>query len=341
MEVIARRWGNLDMGVAEIDQADGESVVEAWAWDLEANVSDRKRFRVPHTRDKKGGVKEKLTDGRDIYERIANDGARRKRACIEAVIPKHIIDDAVLEATKTLAASAKFAVTKENLSSMLKSFEDYGVTTGMIEDRLQCRIEAITPRLMVQLKAVLNALDDNMTTIAEQFDILSDVSNSVADFPDDIKALAKQAAWPDNLLFAQYERYGDFGKLKKALETVIERSRNSSRGRARGEADGMTEITRRALFGALSRRGITKPEDRHAWATENKFDIAGKKGRPEPAKPSFKNLSEADAQKALDMLTVKVGEEWRDRVLLARCEACGEAKGIAHDSDCPLDEVDE
>jgi len=74
----------------------------------------------------------------------------------------------------------------------------------------------------------------------------------------------------------------------------------------------MTEITRRALFGALGRRGITKPEDRHAWAVEQKLDIAGKKGRPEPSKASFKNLSESDAQKALDHLTVKVGDEWRD-----------------------------
>ena len=80
-EAIAQNWGNIDFGITELEQKNGESQVMAYAWDLETNSRQVKIFSVPHIRStKKGNVP--LTDPRDIYEMVANQGARRLRSCI-------------------------------------------------------------------------------------------------------------------------------------------------------------------------------------------------------------------------------------------------------------------
>ena len=84
-ESMAQNWGNLDFGITELEQKNGESQVMAYAWDLETNTRQVKIFSVPHIRStKKGNVP--LTDPRDIYEMVANQGARRLRSCILAMI---------------------------------------------------------------------------------------------------------------------------------------------------------------------------------------------------------------------------------------------------------------
>lgn len=168
-EIIARRWGNLDVGVRELEQRQGESVVEAYAWDLETNLRDRKVFTVAHVREKKGGARSYLSDPRDIYELVANQGARRKRACILAVIPAFVTNAAVEQIQKTL--ETKWSPTPERRKAMLAEFSAYGVTVKQIEGRIQRSIDAITAPQMVQLKAVLNALDDKMAVVADFFDV--------------------------------------------------------------------------------------------------------------------------------------------------------------------------
>lgn len=101
-EMIAQNFGNFMCGVSELQQKDGESTVKAFAWDVETNFSDEKIFTIKHER-KSGKFTKKLTDSRDIYEIVANQAARRKRACIFAVIPKYIVDEAVEACEKTQA----------------------------------------------------------------------------------------------------------------------------------------------------------------------------------------------------------------------------------------------
>ena len=67
--------GNMSFGIVELEQKAGESQVMAYAWDLETNTRQEKIFSVPHVRGtKKGNVA--LKDPRDIYEMVANQGAR-------------------------------------------------------------------------------------------------------------------------------------------------------------------------------------------------------------------------------------------------------------------------
>jgi len=166
-EALAQNWGNLDFGIREIEQRDGESTVEAYAWDLQTNTRQNKVFQVPHIRYSKAKGNTLLTDPRDIYELIANQGARRLRACILGVIPGDVTEAATRQCEETMKTHVK--VTPELLQSLLDKFAEYHVTKEQIEARIQRRMDAITPAQVVGLGKIYNSLKDGMSTAAEWF----------------------------------------------------------------------------------------------------------------------------------------------------------------------------
>lgn len=168
-EVMAQAWGNMEVGVTEVEQRDGESVMEAFAWDLETNVMDTKTFTVRHERDTKQG-KKKLEDGRDIYEAAANVGARRKRACILAIIPGDIVDAAVKEVKKTLSTGSTEPLA-DRARNMVVKFSEMGVTQAMIEKRLGHKLDAITESEIVKLGKVFASIRDEMGKREDFFDV--------------------------------------------------------------------------------------------------------------------------------------------------------------------------
>lgn len=172
-ECIAQRWGNMQFGIRELEQRQGESVVQAYAWDVESNTRREMTFTVPHvreTRDKRTRqrVSVELTDSRDVYELTANMGARRLRACILGVIPGDVTEAAVEQVEETLRTKEK--VTPERVAKMVEVFAGYGVTREQIEKRVQRRLDAITPALMVQLRKIANSLRDGMSGPADWFE---------------------------------------------------------------------------------------------------------------------------------------------------------------------------
>ncbi|WP_201762743.1 hypothetical protein [Paraburkholderia hospita] len=167
-ETIAKHWGNMEVGVKEISRRDGVSECLAYCWDLESNYREVKTFTVRHWRDtKKGGYA--LTDERDIYEAIANYGARRKRACILAVIDGDVIDAAVKQCDATLKTAVE--ITPEFIAQMVERFAELGVNKEMIEKRIQRRLDSMTPALAVQLRKIYNSLKDGMSVAADWFDL--------------------------------------------------------------------------------------------------------------------------------------------------------------------------
>lgn len=165
-EAIAQCWGNLTFGVRELEQRNGESTCEAFAWDMETNTRQTKVFQVPHIRHTKRGDTI-LTDPRDIYELIANQGARRLRACILGVVPGDIIDEAVAQCDVTL--KTKFDVTPERTKALLAKFSEFGVTKEQIEARIQCRLDAMKPAQLANLGKIFNSLKDGMSKPEDWF----------------------------------------------------------------------------------------------------------------------------------------------------------------------------
>lgn len=168
LEEVCRGWGNIVCGVTELARLDGSSECLAYAWDLETNFRDEKRFTVKHWRDTKSGGY-RIKDERDIYELIANMGARRKRACMEAVVPGDVLEAAKNQCEVTLKTKAD--VTPERLQSLLAKFAEHDVTKDMIEKRIQRRIDAMTPALMVQLGRIFNSMKDGMSVASDWFEI--------------------------------------------------------------------------------------------------------------------------------------------------------------------------
>lgn len=177
-EALANRWGNIDCGWKVVECTDEESILEAWAHDLETNNRKSVRWQVRHIRSTKMGTR-RLTDPRDVYENTANEGARRLRACILAVIPWEITEAAVDRVRKTIIAGDKSMPLKERISRMLSSFHSLGVTQDMIETKLGHGVEAIGPENLVELQGIFNSLRDNVTKREDWFLVNKPKSDSV------------------------------------------------------------------------------------------------------------------------------------------------------------------
>jgi hypothetical protein len=119
-----------------------------------------KEFTVPHVR-KSGDRYVRLNDPRDIYELVANNGARRLRACILAIIPRDITDAAVDQCAATL--KAKIKIDDALIESLLAKFDAYGVKRKALEANIQRRLESITPALVIRLGDIYNSLEDGMS----------------------------------------------------------------------------------------------------------------------------------------------------------------------------------
>lgn len=166
-EAMAQAWGNMQFGIRELSQDGASSTVEAFAWDIETNTRQTKVFQVPHVRHTRNGVKA-LTDPRDIYENVANNGARRLRACILGVIPGDVTEAAVRQSEETLNASAD--TSPAGTKKMVEAFAAFGVTREQIEKKIQSRLEAIRPAQVVSLKKIYASIRDGMSKAGDWFE---------------------------------------------------------------------------------------------------------------------------------------------------------------------------
>lgn len=169
-ETLAQAWGNLDFGIEEIEQRAGESTVMAFCWDLETNVRRQFIFQQPHVRYSKIGGNVKLTDPRDIYEMVANQAARRLRACILAIIPGDVIDQAVAACEATLKGGGAIPLI-DRVRKMLVAFAELGVSQPMIEKRLNHKIEATSENELVLFRKIYKAIDDGHSKREDYFEI--------------------------------------------------------------------------------------------------------------------------------------------------------------------------
>lgn len=167
-EAAMRSFGNMAAGIIEVERREGESSLIAYSWDFESNVRHEIQFRVAHVRDTKKGGKQEVSDERDIYEIAANNGARRKRACILAIIPGDLIDEAVATCKLTLSDSIKDL--DKTKKQMFAGFMKFGVTVQMIEKRLGHRQESVRPEEIITLRAVYNSIKEGMAPASQYFD---------------------------------------------------------------------------------------------------------------------------------------------------------------------------
>jgi hypothetical protein len=173
-EAMAQNWGNLQFGIQEIESKSGtpgvagESLMRAYCWDMETNVRREMTFTVRHIRDKRSGG-ERLTGERDIYELIANQGARRLRSCILAVIPGDVVESACEQCETTLKGGKEPLI--DRVRTMITKFSELGVTQEMIEKKLMHKVAAVNETELVNLGKIHNSIRDGYADRSAYFEM--------------------------------------------------------------------------------------------------------------------------------------------------------------------------
>ena len=166
---LARCWGNLHHGIAELSRDDqlGQSEMQAFAWDLETNERASTAFMVPHRRDTKTGSKP-LTDMRDVYENNANNGARRLREMIFSVLPVWYIEQAKDICTATLKHGGGVPLPKR-IADGIEAYRGIGIVVDQLERNLGRAMADWTDRDVAQLQVLFNSIDRGEITRDEAF----------------------------------------------------------------------------------------------------------------------------------------------------------------------------
>ena len=171
-EVMAQNWGNMDFGINELENSDGRSKVEAYCVDLETNTSRRVTYEVPHLRVTKTGTY-RLTDPRDIYEMIANRGARLLRGCILGIIPGDVQEAALAACKETIKAQLDESKAKgketfeKEVKKMLTAFAKLGVTQEQLVAIIGLEPPEWTPDELEKLRGIGTAIKDGEAKISD------------------------------------------------------------------------------------------------------------------------------------------------------------------------------
>ena len=174
-KAMAQKWGNLEYGIRELSNENGVSEMEAYCWDYECNVKERRVFFVKHVREAYG-KQVQLKSERDIYEMTANMGSRRLRACILGIIPEDITDAAVAQINLTLRGDGSKPFV-DRVRDMFTMFDELGVTKQMIEKRLTHKSDAISPQELVGLGKIYKSIKDGFSGREDWFEVKTDLSH--------------------------------------------------------------------------------------------------------------------------------------------------------------------
>lgn len=167
---LARCWGNVQYGLIELRRDDqyGESEMQAFAWDVEKNSRNSSTFIVPHKRDTKKDGPKALTDMRDIYENNANNGARRVREAIFAILPPWFVEEAKELCAQTLRDGGGKPL-NIRVADAIKAFEGIGVVADRIETKLGRPSGRWTEHDVSQLQVIFRSIQQGEVTADDEF----------------------------------------------------------------------------------------------------------------------------------------------------------------------------
>ncbi|MDH6709795.1 hypothetical protein P3T27_006544 [Kitasatospora sp. MAA19] len=190
---LARCWGNIQYGLTELrrDDAAGESEMQAWAWDVQTNTRTSSTFIVPHKRDTKDGTRA-LTDMRDIYENNANNGARRVREAIFAVLPAWYIEEAKGLCAQALKGGGGQPL-PQRIADARAAYEAVGITLDQLEQKVNRTVDKWTDHDVAQLQVIYNSIDRGEVTREDEF---PPPRVTAEEIPTPSQPTAEQAAWP-------------------------------------------------------------------------------------------------------------------------------------------------
>jgi len=166
---LARIWGNVTYGVHELrrDDAAGVSEIQAFAWDVQANVRSTRTFQVPHQR-MAGGKRKALVDLTDVYLNNQNIGSRAVRECIFTVLPTWFVEAAETRCRQTLRDGDGKPLA-QRIAEAVDAFANGGVSQARLEDKLGRKREQWDAGNVASLVVLFQSLQRGEVTVEEEF----------------------------------------------------------------------------------------------------------------------------------------------------------------------------
>ncbi|MEU0515831.1 hypothetical protein [Amycolatopsis sp. NPDC006125] len=172
---LARIWGNVDFGLAELslDTVAGQSEMLAYAWDLESNARFSQIVIVKHIRDKKVNgekIAERVSDQRDIYELNTSNAARRLRESIRRVVPDWFFEEAEARCRATLENPGDGLTVPQRIAKVIRAFENgFGIDVKRLEERVGKAADNWTAWDVAQLTITGDSLHRGELRVEEEF----------------------------------------------------------------------------------------------------------------------------------------------------------------------------
>ncbi|MUN41493.1 hypothetical protein [Actinomadura litoris] len=166
---LARCWGHIQYGIVEMRRDDefGQSEMQAWAWDVQTNSRVSTTFIVPHLRDTKQGPSQ-LKELRDVYENNANQGSRRVREMIFAILPPWFVAEAkdLCNATLNDGGGVPLAT---RIANAIEKYAEIGITLAQLEAKVGEPNGRWTPHAAAQLGVIYQSIQRGEVRKEEEF----------------------------------------------------------------------------------------------------------------------------------------------------------------------------
>lgn len=161
----ARVFGNMEYGIDVVSEDDDYRTIRGWAWDLETNmrVSADDTFQKLIQRKGKGWIK---PDERDLRELTNRRGAILERNAILKLVPRDIVEEACLQAKRTIEANALKNL-PDAIKKVVAAFQKLNVDVRALEKWAGVKIAAFTPEHVAKLNPIWKSINDGNSRWAE------------------------------------------------------------------------------------------------------------------------------------------------------------------------------
>ena len=196
--MMANNWGNIKYGWETLERRESNSVLHAYAWDMETNTYIERKFEVRHFRETRTGGYT-LTDDRDIYELEANSSARRLRACLLQILPGDVVEAAVdmCRLTTSSALNTEMNDPKKRgalISKTIRIFAKFGASQGDMEDAVGALAGDWDSSHLLKLKEIKTGLEDGALELGVVFPRLAAAGRNETISKAQVSELMRMAA---------------------------------------------------------------------------------------------------------------------------------------------------
>ncbi len=170
---LARCFGNVQYGIAELrrDDVAGMSEMQAWGWDVQNNTRSVRTIQVPHARMNGKGAEKKreaLTDLGDIALNNNSQAGRAVREVIFSILPIWFVAEAKETCQRTLRDGNGVPLV-ERIEQMIAAYGRAHITQAQLEDRVgKARKEWGTQEVSI-LSVLWQALANHETSREVEF----------------------------------------------------------------------------------------------------------------------------------------------------------------------------